>query len=156
MNPVLVVDDEPQIRMLVKAVLSAEGFESIEAANGCSAFLTAKRLDGEISLLLTDINMPGSPVNGIELAGAIKAEFPAIPVLFVSSAAIPFTDLDSAAPGNLFVKKPFDLREFIETARKLVAQTSQPNYEPVRGELGNRLLHRCSGRSEMPILGTDK
>ena len=154
MKPVLVVDDEPQIRLLVTTLLSGEGFESIEASDGCSAFTTAKKLDGEISLLLTDINMPGSPVSGVELAGAVKSEFPEIPVLFVSSASILAADLDSVAPGNVFVKKPFDLRVFAETARKLVTQGLQLNHGPVLRQLGNvppgaiqsRLLHRCSGR----------
>jgi len=150
---VLVVDDEPQIRLLVKMLLSREGLESIEASDGCSAFQTAKELDGEISLLLTDVNMPGSPVNGVELAGAVRSEFPEVPVLFVSSAPIPAADLESAAPGNVFVKKPFDLGLFAETARKLVVQGSRPNQEPVLHRLGNaqrgtahfRHLERCTG-----------
>jgi hypothetical protein len=97
--------------------------------------------------------MPGSPVNGVELAGAVRSEFPEIPVLFVSSAPIPAADLDNVAPGNVFVKKPFDLRLFAETARKLVMQRSQPNQEPVLHQLGNtprgaarfRHFERCTG-----------
>ena len=153
MKPVLVVDDEPQIRLLIKTLLSKEGLESIEASNGCSALATAEKIHGEISLLLTDINMPGSPVDGVELAGAVKSEFPEIPVLFVSSEPSSATDLDSVVPGNVFVKKPFDLTVFAETARKLVVQASQLNRGPVRRRLGNalrgtgwsRLASRCSG-----------
>jgi CheY-like chemotaxis protein len=110
---VLVVDDEPQIRLLVKTLLSEEGFESIEASDGCSAFATLRKLDGAISLLLTDIEIPGSPMNGIELAGAVRSEFPEVPVLFVSGQS-PTTDLNSAAPRNEFVKKPFDPRVFAD------------------------------------------
>jgi DNA-binding response OmpR family regulator len=154
MKPVLIVDDEQQIRLLVKTLLSGEGFESIEASDGCSAFVTTQKLDGGISLLVTDINMPGSPVNGVELAGAVKSEFPEIPVLFISAEPSSTTDLDSVVPGNVFVKKPFALREFVETARKLVTQASQPNRGLVRRRLGNalrgpgspRLLPRCSGQ----------
>lgn len=154
MKPVLVVDDEQQIRLLVKTLLSNEGLESIEASNGCRALATAEKIDGEISLLLTDINMPGSPVNGVELAGAVKSEFPEIPVLFVSSEPSFAADLDSVAPGNVFVKKPFDLRVFAETARKLVTQASRPNRGLVRRRLGNalrgtgwfQLTSRCSGQ----------
>lgn len=120
MKPVLVVDDEAQISLLVRTLLSKEGFESIEASDGCSAFATAKKIDGEISLLLTHKNMPGSPVNGVELSGAVKSEFPEIPILFVSSSSA--RDLNTVAPGNVFLKKPFDLRVFAETARKLVTQ----------------------------------
>ena len=154
MKPVLVVDDEQPIRLLVKTLLSKEGFESIEASDGCSAVAAAEKVDGEISLLLTDINMPGSPVTGVELAGAVKSEFPEIPVLFVSSEPSSVKDLDDVAPGNVFVKKPFDLRVLAETARKLVTQVSQPNGGLVRRRLGNalrgsawsRLSSRCSGQ----------
>jgi DNA-binding NtrC family response regulator len=154
MKPVLVVDDEQQIRLLVKMLLSKEGLESIEASNGCSAMAEAEKIDGEISLLLTDINMPGSPVNGVELAGAVKSEFPEIPVLFVSSQPSSARDLDSVAPGNMFVKKPFDLRVLAEAARRLVTQASQPNRGLVRRRLRNalrgagwsRLSSRCSGQ----------
>lgn len=154
MKPVLVVDDEQQIRSLVKTLLSKDGLESVEASNGCSALATAEKIDGEISLLLTDINMPSSPVNGVELAGAVKSEFPEVPVLFVSSEPGSATDLDSVAPGNVFVKKPFDLRVFAETTRKLVTQSSQPNRGLVGRRSGNaqrgtgwsRLASRCSGR----------
>jgi DNA-binding response OmpR family regulator len=137
MKPVLVVDDEPQIRLLVKTLLSEEGFESIEASDGCSAFVTARKLDGAISLLLTDIDMPGSPMNGIELAAAVKSEFPEVPILFVSGQSPATTGLDSVAPGNEFVKKPFDPRVFADTARKLVTQATQPNHGPVRRQLGS-------------------
>jgi CheY-like chemotaxis protein len=154
MKPVLVVDDEQQIRLLVKTLLSKEGLESIEANNGCNALATAEKIDGRISLLLTDINMPGSLVNGVELAVAVKSEFPEIPVLFVSSDPSSAADLDSVAPGNVFVKKPFDMRVFAETARKLVTQASQPNSglvrrrldDTLRGTGWSRLLSRCSGQ----------
>jgi DNA-binding response OmpR family regulator len=155
MKPVLVVDDEAQIRLLVKSVLSKEGFESIEASDGCSAFATARRIQGEISLLLTDINMPGSPVNGVDLAAALKSEFPEIPILFASSEPSSSEELEAVAPGNVFVKKPFDLRVFAETARKLVTQASQPNRGSVRrlsnasrGTGSSRLLSRCSGQRD--------
>lgn len=154
MKPVLVVDDEQQIRLLVKTLLAKEGLESIEATDGCSALATAEKINGEISLLLTDIRMRGSLMNGVELAGAVKSEFPEIPVLFVSSDPSSAAELDSVAPGNVFVKKPFDLRVFAETARKLVTQASQPNRGLVRRRLGStlrgsgwsRLLSRCSGQ----------
>src|SRR5262245_27534283 len=114
-KPVLVVDDEPQIRTLVRTLLSQVGLHSIEACDGASAIAAAQRLNGEISLLLTDINMPDSTMNGIELAGAMRLQFPEIPVVFVSS------DSEQAPAGDLFVMKPFDLKAFHRTVRELVA-----------------------------------
>ena len=97
MKPVLVVDDEPQMRSLVKALLSEEGFNSIEASDGCSAYATLKKLDGEVSLVLTDVNMPCG-MDGIDLADAVKAEFPEIPVLVVSSLPSLATDRVALIP----------------------------------------------------------
>jgi DNA-binding response OmpR family regulator len=76
-------------------------------------------------------------MNGIELAAAVKSEFPEVPILFVSGQSPATTGLDSVAPGNEFVKKPFDPRVFADTARKLVTQATQPNHGPVRRQLGS-------------------
>lgn len=119
MKPVLVVDDEPQIRSLVKALLAGDGLDTIEASDGCSAFATARKLDGEISLLLTDISMPCG-LDGIDLADAVKSAFPEVPVLVVSSRPSPATDPDRIGPGYAFLKKPFDVRVLAQTVRKLL------------------------------------
>jgi len=121
MKPVLVVDDEPQIRSLVKALLANDGLDTIEASDGCSAFATARKLDAEISLLLTDINMPCG-LDGLDLAAAVKCTFPEVPVLVVSSRPSPATDRNSIDPGYEFLNKPFDVRVFAQTVRKLVTQ----------------------------------
>jgi two-component system, cell cycle sensor histidine kinase and response regulator CckA len=123
MKPVLVVDDEPQIRSLVTALLSREGFQSIEAGDGDSAFSAAQGLHGEISLLLTDVNMPGSVMDGIRLASAVKSRFPEIPVLFISSCPLSRRDLESAVPGSVFLQKPFDLKVFAQTIQELVTRS---------------------------------
>jgi CheY-like chemotaxis protein len=119
MKPVLVVDDEPQMRSLLKAVLAKDGLDSIEASDGCNAFETAKNLDGEISLLLTDINMPCG-LDGLDLAHAIRSAFPEIPILVVSSA--PATDRDRMDHGYAFLKKPFDLKLLAQTVHQLLTQ----------------------------------
>ena len=119
MKPVLVVDDEPLMRSLLKALLAKDGLDSIEASDGCNAFETAKNLDGEISLLLTDINMPCG-LDGLDLAHAIRSAFPEIPILDVSSA--PATDRDRIDHGYAFLKKPFDLELLAQTVHQLLTQ----------------------------------
>jgi CheY-like chemotaxis protein len=121
-KPVLVVDDEPQIRCLVKALLLREGLCSIEAGDGDSAFSVAQGLAGEISLLLTDINMPGSVMDGLALADAVRSQFPQIPVLFISSAPASRAELDCTISGSVLLEKPFDLRVFTQTIRELIGE----------------------------------
>ena len=119
MKPVLVVDDEPQMRTFVRALLSEDGIDTIEASDGCAAFATTRKLNGEISLLLTDINMPCG-LDGMDLAVAVSSAFPEIPVLVVSSGPSPATDPDRIDPGYAFLKKPFDVKVFVQTVRKLL------------------------------------
>jgi len=118
MKPVLVVDDEPQMRSLVKALLANDGVDTIEASDGCVALETTRKLDGEISLLLTDVHMPCG-LDGLDLADAIRLSFPEIPILVVSSAPTTNPDRDH---GYAFLKKPFDLKVLAQTVHQLLTQ----------------------------------
>lgn len=82
---VLVVDDEPAVRMVVMEVLEELGYSAIEAANGTAA-LKVLRSDTRIDLLVTDIGLPGG-MNGRQLAEAARQARPALKVLFVTGFA---------------------------------------------------------------------
>ncbi len=82
---VLVVDDEPTIRVLVMEVLDELGYTAIEAEDGSSGlrFLaTAPRID----LLITDVGLPGG-MNGRQLADAARVDRPDLKVLFITGYA---------------------------------------------------------------------
>ena len=111
-DPVLIVDDEPQLRSLLSKVLCRQGFQTVVAGDGDSALWTAKQLTGKLAVLVTDIDMPGS-MNGVELAKAVRSEFSSIPVVFISALPFSCTVLQEVAPGSLFVQKPFDSRTLI-------------------------------------------
>src|SRR5215831_15288497 len=64
-----VVDDEPQIRRVMRTALAAEGYEVTEARNGESALERLRSADYDLVLL--DLNMPG--INGLETCRAIRA-----------------------------------------------------------------------------------
>jgi len=89
---VLVVDDEPTVRMLVAEVLKELGYAVIEAADGGSG-LTVLQSDARIDLLVTDVGLPGG-VNGRQLADAARQVRPALKVLFMTGYAT------NAAVGN--------------------------------------------------------
>ena len=119
-DPVLVVDDEPQLRSLLRKLLCRHGFETVEAGDGHSALSTAQELNGELSVIVTDIDMPGG-MDGIELAKSVRSEFPAIPVVFISALPVSCTDLEVAAPGCVFVRKPFAPSAIIQALQTLTA-----------------------------------
>jgi CheY-like chemotaxis protein len=103
---VLVVDDEPTVRMLVVEVLEELGFTAIEAADG-PAGLAVLQSPVRIDLLVTDVGLPGG-MNGRQLADAARRARPELKVLFITgyaeNAVIGHGHLD---PGMHVLTKPF-------------------------------------------------
>ncbi|TPJ99479.1 PAS domain S-box protein [Mesorhizobium sp. B2-5-9] len=103
---ILVVDDEPLIRMLICEVLADSGYRTIEAADGASG-LKALRSGEKIDLLVTDVGLPGG-MNGRQLADAAREIYPRLKILFITgyaeNAAVGNGHL---APGMHVMTKPF-------------------------------------------------
>ena len=111
--PVLIADDEPQVRSLIRTVLAKHGFRVIEACDGVSALSTVLDLDGAIGILVTDYSMPG--IDGLNLARLLKMLYPAMPILTVSSEALEADCL----PGDGFLAKPFVVSVLVDSVRRL-------------------------------------
>ena len=126
---ILVVDDEPQIRGLIRNVLERENYRVLEAEDGEEALTLCERSDANVSLLLTDIVMPN--LDGIELARRIRALKPDIRVIYMSGKCeIAMVERDLRQLGFGFIKKPFALpallgsvREALGTGRKTPAKS---------------------------------
>ncbi|MBB3937804.1 hybrid sensor histidine kinase/response regulator [Aureimonas phyllosphaerae] len=105
---VLVVDDEPLVRMLVVDAVEDLGFSAIEAEDGVEA-LEALRSGASIDLLVTDVGLPNG-MNGRQVADAARELRPGLKVLFVTgyaeNAVLNDGHLD---PGMQVVTKPFDM-----------------------------------------------
>ena len=82
---VLVVDDEPTVRMLVVEVITESGFVALEAADG-AAGLRILETDARVDLLVTDVGLPGG-LNGRQVADAGRALRPGLKVLFITGYA---------------------------------------------------------------------
>src|SRR4028118_475797 len=100
---VLVVDDEPFVRMLVADVLDEAGFEVVEASDAQTA-LKRLELAGDVRVLFTDINMPPG-MNGLELAEQVAHRWPKIGLVVSSGYERPSDN--QIADGGVFVPKPF-------------------------------------------------
>ena len=98
---VLVVDDEPTVRMLVTEVLSDMGYATIEAGEGAGA-LKLVRSGARIDLLITDIGLPGG-MNGRQLADAAHEVRPGLKVLFITGYA------ENAVVGNGILEPGMDI-----------------------------------------------
>ncbi|MFT3841388.1 MAG: PAS domain S-box protein [Myxococcaceae bacterium] len=102
---VLLVEDEAQVRSLVREVLRQRGYTVLEAASPGDALLISEQHANEVQLLLTDVVMPR--MNGRELAQRVKDKWPGIRVLFMSG----YTDDAIVQHGVLdggvdFIEKP--------------------------------------------------
>jgi len=110
-NQVLVVDDEPEIRMVLAMCLQAEGYEVEEAEDGWQAL--RKFAEHDWSFVITDWTMPG--MNGDELAASIRRINPHVPIILVSGQAF---DRVSTFQFDATVAKPFTpgtLHEVLES-----------------------------------------
>ena len=103
---VLIVDDEPSVRMLVTEVLEELGFSSIEASDGPTG-LRILESDAAVDLLITDVGLPGG-INGRQLADAARMARPQLRVLFITGyAENAIISSGHLAPGMRILTKPF-------------------------------------------------
>jgi PAS domain S-box-containing protein len=118
---VLVVDDEPTVRMLVSEVLGDLGYTAIEAADG-TAGLKVLQSDTRIDLLVTDVGLPGG-MNGRQVADAGRAVRPGLKVLFITGyAENAVLSHDHLAPGMHVLTKPFPMEALASLIRELIAE----------------------------------
>ncbi len=118
METVLVVEDEPAVRNLVRTVLERRGYAVLAAEDGAAALDLVDKHTGVIHVLLTDVVMPG--INGRDLAARVRARRPTIKVVFMSgyTADIP-TELGTEG-GPAFLSKPFNERALTSKLREVL------------------------------------
>lgn len=112
MPKILVVDDESNMRFLLRMLFESEGFEVIEAHHGAAALERVK--EEQPSLIVTDLMMP--VMGGRDLVARLRAdaETKGIPIMVISSSRnIEVVGADAA------VRKPFDIDALLDSARTL-------------------------------------
>ena len=116
---VLVIDDEPTVRMLITEVLDELGYVALEAADGPSG-LRILDSDAQIDLLVTDVGLPGG-MDGRQVADAARLRRPDLKVLFITgfaeNAAITHGHLD---PGMHVLTKPFAMDALAARMRTII------------------------------------
>jgi two-component system, NtrC family, nitrogen regulation response regulator NtrX len=109
---ILIVDDERDIRELVAGVLSDEGYDCRTAGDSQSALDAID--ERRPSLVLLDVWLHGSPMDGLEVLDAIKAREPELPVVVFSGHGNIDTAVAAVGRGALdFIEKPFEAEKLL-------------------------------------------
>jgi two-component system nitrogen regulation response regulator NtrX len=103
---ILIVDDETDIRMLIGGILKDEGYETRDAANSTLALKAVRTR--QPSLVILDIWLQGSELDGIEILRIIRRELPNLPVVMISGHGNIETAVNAIKIGAYdFIEKPF-------------------------------------------------
>jgi PAS domain S-box-containing protein len=118
---VLVIDDEPTIRMLIAEVLAESGYAVIEASDG-AAGLRVLESNARIDLLITDVGLPGG-MNGRQVADAARVNRPHLKVLFITGYAENAVIGGGRLEKSMFViTKPFQMEVLAARIREIIEQ----------------------------------
>jgi len=121
MNPVLIVEDNERNLKLVRDLLQAKGYATLETDNAEQGLKLAR--EHLPSLILMDIHLPG--MSGIEALKTLRAESAtaAIPVIAITASVMKESVREVMAAGfNAFIEKPIDVRGFLEQVRGIIGE----------------------------------
>lgn len=116
---VLVVDDEPTVRLLARRMLESDGCRVYEAADGLQALaVLADR--GPVDVVVADLRMPN--MDGRALAACLASQSPRIPILFISGFERHAGDVAALGP---VLPKPFSAEQLTAGVQQLLAREAQ-------------------------------
>lgn len=118
MAKILIVDDDPAIREILRAYLSHEGHELAEAADGVSALALAPAAD----LVVLDLMLP--EMDGLEVARHLRRDLPDLPILMLTARGEEEERVRGFEEGaDDYVTKPFSPRELVARVRALLRRS---------------------------------
>jgi CheY-like chemotaxis protein len=122
--PVLVVEDEPLVRLCIVEALEEGGYTVVQAENGSDAIAELERCQ-ELRALVTDIRLGAGPT-GWEVAHEARLRFATLPILYLTGDSIVQWPAEGV-PESKVLQKPFASAELLQAVATLVlAQQSLP------------------------------
>ncbi len=117
---VLVVEDDLLIRLILVEELQDAGYKVLEAENGDAAVATLRTLEVPLTVLVTDIHMPGSK-DGLEVASHVLDAFPHVPVVYTTGRPDVMIGKIALDPKQVLIRKPYVPSQVVEQVRRLTA-----------------------------------
>ena len=123
MNDILIVDDEKDIRELISEILIDEGYSTRLASN--SAECLSKVKHNPPSLLILDIWLKDSKMDGIDILKKVKSDYPNVPVVIISGHGNIEIAVSAIKQGAYdFIEKPFNLEQLLVVVRRAMETAS--------------------------------
>ncbi len=124
--PILIVDDESEMRSALSHALTRSGFTVESAAGGTDALVKIKK--DPISLVITDIKMPD--VSGMEVLGAVKKTSPQIPVIVITAYGSIHNAVEAMQAGAAdYLLKPFSFETLEATVNKVLGSIDPDGHQ---------------------------
>ena len=118
---ILLVDDEPSIRVVLGAILEEAGYVVDVAEDGLHAL---RQIEAAVpDLVITDLRMPN--MNGFELLEALRARLPGIPRIVISGEFVA-ADVDPAISDAFFQKGNYSIPDFLLKIAELLSARTRP------------------------------
>jgi DNA-binding response OmpR family regulator len=119
-NPkILLVDDDPAIRQILRRLLTDEDYQVVTAANGLEAL---EITDASIDLVLLDLNMPLK--DGWDTFEALSFKYPWLPIILITARPNQFFPALASGVGAL-LEKPLDFVKLFDTVRALLEEPAE-------------------------------
>ena len=123
---VLVVDDEPQIRTILRAYLQAEGFAVAEAPTGAEALRRALATDGSApDVVLLDVGLPD--IDGLDVLRTLRRSSDVFVILVTARAEEADALIGLSTGADDYVTKPFSPREVVARVRTVLRRAVSPS-----------------------------
>jgi DNA-binding NtrC family response regulator len=114
---ILVVDDELNMRLVLKALLNKEGYDVATASDGIEALKVLK--GGGVEIVVTDLKMP--KLDGVGLLERVIRDYPSTPVIIITAHGTIATAVDTLKKGAFdYITKPFERDELKNTIHKAI------------------------------------
>ena len=123
---ILVADDEPNLRRVLGAILSRDGYEVINASDGAEAIALA---DEGVDVVITDLRMP--KLDGMEVLRRMVADHPDVPVIMITAHGSVDSAVEAVKLGAFdYLEKPFEQEHIRQIVAKAVRQSEAQRRAP--------------------------